>query len=161
MGMKTTSPTKLMARVQNAVEVLLPLLSDLRAELGTDRANTLVYASLRRSNKEWIESLAPSEVDDPLEVWRQTSEALEAFFHGDVAFETIRDNGEALDLDVFSCRYADFFRSIGEPELGAILTCELDNHIADLGRSAVTLSRKDTLMQGAKACSFRYQFDNS
>ena len=29
-----------------------------------------------------------------------------------------------------SCRFAEFFRALGEPELGALLICEADDDIA-------------------------------
>ena len=157
------TPTELMSRVQSFVQLMLPLVRDLRTELGTDKANTLIYNSLRESNKEWINSLAPANVDDPLERWRLTSEVLESYFDDDVSYEVTRDDDEALDFNVSSCRYAEYFRSIGEPELGAVLTCELDNHIASLGEPVVELSRNSTLMMGDKGCQFCYklaQFTN-
>ncbi len=159
MAQNKSAPTKLMARVQNVVEIVLPLLRDLRAELGTDRANALVHASLPKSNEEWVQSLAPPNVDDPLEIWRLTSEVLDTYFDGDVGYEVERDDETALDLNVTFCRYAVYFRSIGEPELGAILTCELDDHIATLGSPAVELSRHETIMMGAKTCPFRYKLN--
>lgn len=149
--------SKLMVRVQNIVEFVLPVLRDLREELGAERANALVLASLRRSNREWIKSLAPPTVDDPLQLWQRTSDVLETHFDGDVVYEIQRDDDAALDLNVSFCRYAEYFRSIGEPELGAVLTCELDNHIVDLGAPAVELSRDETIMMGAKTCPFRYK----
>lgn len=157
MEQNRSAPTKLMARVQNVVEVVLPLLRDLRAELGTEKANAMVYASLRKSNQEWVQSLAPPKVDDPLELWRITSEVLDTYFDGDVSYEVERDDDTALDLNVSFCRYAEYFRSIGEPELGAILTCELDDHIAKLGAPAVEFFRHETIMMGAKTCPFRYK----
>ena len=157
MGPADKAPTKLMARIQNIVEVMLPILRDLRVELGAERANALVYASLRKSNEQWVQSLAPPKVDDPLELWRITSEVFDAYFDGDVIYEVEREDATALDLNVSFCRYAEYFRSIGEPELGAILTCELDNHIAKLGAPAVEFSRHETIMMGAKTCPFRYK----
>jgi hypothetical protein len=56
-----------------------------------------------------------------------------------------------------ACCYADFFRQLGEPELGAVLLCETDNHMADLvGAPDVKLDRTQTIMEGAKYCDFRW-----
>ncbi len=63
-----------------------------------------------------------------------------------------------LDVSVSFCRYAEYFRSIGEPELGVILTCELDDLNAKLGAPAVEFSRHETIMMGAKTFPFRYKF---
>jgi hypothetical protein len=47
---------------------------------------------------------------------------------------------------------------LGEPELGALLICETDFDIAATGSGEVTLTRDQTIMQGAPSCTFRYKF---
>jgi len=59
---------------------------------------------------------------------------------------------------VTRCRFAEFFRALGEPELGALLICETDFDIAAAGGSEVSLTRDRTIMQGASSCTFRYKF---
>ena len=61
-------------------------------------------------------------------------------------------------MDVTRCRFAEFFRALGEPELGALLICEADFDIASVGESEVSLDRVQTIMQGAPRCIFRYKF---
>ena len=63
-----------------------------------------------------------------------------------------------MDIDVTRCRFAEFFRALGEPELGALLICEADFDIASVGESEVSLDRVQTIMQGAPRCTFRYKF---
>ena len=55
------------------------------------------------------------------------------------------------------CRYADFFRQIGEPELGMVLCCEDDFHCTEVGWLEVELTRTQTIMEGALYCDFRWQ----
>jgi hypothetical protein len=153
---KLTTP--LMRRVKLQAEVLVPLLRHLRAELGVETANALVYPVLRRVTKDWIEELAHSESEDPLENFHKTSETHFATFEGDVDMEVLRADDQHLDVNVTGCRYANFFRSLDEPELGAILTCEMDDHIAKLSAPAVELSLKETIMSGGTHCPFRYKF---
>jgi predicted ArsR family transcriptional regulator len=148
-----------MHRVKLQAEVLVPLLRHLRAELGEEAANGLVYPVLRTCMRDWISDIASSASDDPTENFHKTSEALATLFQGEVDLEVLEDNAENLTVDVTGCRYADFFRHLGEPELGAILTCELDNHIVDLSAPNVTLSRTATIMNGAARCPFRYRFE--
>ena len=59
---------------------------------------------------------------------------------------------------VTRCHFAEFFRALGEPELGALLICEADFDIASVGDGAVSLKRAQTIMQGAPSCTFRYKF---
>ncbi|MCV2872425.1 L-2-amino-thiazoline-4-carboxylic acid hydrolase [Defluviimonas sp. WL0050] len=158
--MKTsdTQPVTLMQRVRLQAEVLVPLLRRLRTELGEEAANALVYPVLRSCMKDWISSVASSASSNPTENFYETSEVLANLFEGDVDLEILEHNAKKLDVDVTGCRFADFFRQLGEPELGAILTCELDDHIAELSAPTVTLSRSATIMNGAARCPFRYQF---
>jgi len=69
-----------------------------------------------------------------------------------------RHDEEALEFDVTSCRFAEFFRALGEPELGALLICQTDFDIAAVSEGEVSLDRAQTLMQGARSCTFRYRF---
>jgi L-2-amino-thiazoline-4-carboxylic acid hydrolase len=54
-------------------------------------------------------------------------------------------------------RYADFFRAVGEPELGAIMLCEGDFHMLEASGGEVELQRTQTIMKGAPYCDFRYK----
>jgi hypothetical protein len=76
----------------------------------------------------------------------------------EVTFDIHRDDKEAREFDITSCRFAEFFRSLGEPELGALLVCWTDVDIADAGGGDVSFKRDQTLMQGGSCCTFRYKF---
>jgi len=71
----------------------------------------------------------------------------------------LNNDDENFDLNVTRCRYAQLFRQLGEAELGAILVCEADDHIANLSAPAVKLTRTVTMMKGGTHCPFRYKFD--
>jgi hypothetical protein len=72
--------------------------------------------------------------------------------------EIRRHDKEAFDVDITQCRFAEFFRALGEPELGALLVCEPDFDVAAAGSGEVSLTRDQTIMQGAPSCTFRYKF---
>jgi hypothetical protein len=63
-----------------------------------------------------------------------------------------------LEFDATCCSYAEFFRELDEPELGALLMCSTDFDIAATSEGEVTLEREQTIMQGAPSCTFRYRF---
>lgn len=147
-----------MQRVKLQAEVLVPVLRHLRAELGESAANALIFPVIRARMKTWIAELASSSTGNPIEDWQTTSDRLEALFQGDVDWTVVEHDEDRLHFDVTACRFADFFRQLGEPELGAILTCELDDHIAALFAPAVRFSRPETIMKGASLCPFRYRF---
>ena len=161
MADATGDLTPYMQRVKTQTEVLLPLLRHLRAELGEEKANALVYPVLRDFMKKWIAEFASTGSDNPLENFQTTSDRLEAMYQGDVDYDVLKSDDQSFDFNVTGCLYAQFFRQLGEPELGAILVCEADNHIAELSAPAVEMSRATTLMKGGAHCAFRYQFGGS
>ena len=76
----------------------------------------------------------------------------------EAAREMLKDDGTVREYNVVRCKYAEFFRELGEPELGGILLCDSDFHIADIGGAEVEFKRTQTIMQGAPYCDFRYRF---
>lgn len=63
------------------------------------------------------------------------------------------DNG-VLALDVVRCPLADYFRSVGEQELGAAAFCAADNKLAEIW--GFELKRSGLLVKGAPYCDFRF-----
>ena len=118
MNADTNPPTPYMRWVKSQCEVLMPLLQHLRAELGEERANDLVYPVLREYMKEWIAGFASKESENPVENFYKTSERLEETFEGDVKYNVLKHDAETFDFNVTSCKYAEFFRQLDEPELG-------------------------------------------
>lgn len=142
----------LIDRTKIQAEVLVPILKALEAELGAERARSIVRDALsaeyRQLARSWVKEAdgdhmaafmrfsAYSTADDPLEFEQRPSEPGELVF------------------DVHSCQYARFFQELGEPELGFLLVCSADGPIAEgLG---IALERTETLMQGGSRCDFRY-----
>ncbi|MBT5432093.1 MAG: L-2-amino-thiazoline-4-carboxylic acid hydrolase [Alphaproteobacteria bacterium] len=158
-GEETTTPD--MRRVHAQVEVLVPLLKRLREKLGEEEANALIYPVIRESMKDWAATLLATGSGDLLKDFASHSDALEAMYEVDVAYDTLKNDETVYEFNITGCRYAEFFRQLGEPELGTMLVCEMDDHIADLSVPAVEMTRKDTMMKGGSHCPFRYRFDTT
>jgi hypothetical protein len=82
-----------------------------------------------------------------LEPWRR-DEAMR--------LEVVEQDDHHLAFDVTRCRYAEMYRSLGIPELGAVLSCNRDAALIEGFNPDITLTRTQTLMQGAPCCDFRY-----
>ncbi len=67
------------------------------------------------------------------------------------------DLPNAMEFKITRCAFAEFFRALGEPELGALLTCEGDIHEVAVAGGGIELVRTQTIMQGADSCDFRYR----
>jgi hypothetical protein len=61
-----------------------------------------------------------------------------------------------LEFDVTRCRYAEMYRELGIPELGAVLSCNRDGAFCTGFNPAIALTRTKTIMEGAERCDFRY-----
>jgi predicted ArsR family transcriptional regulator len=148
----------LLDKTRIQAQVLVPVLRALRAELGNDEAEAIVKAALRDWSRQLFAAIGDGIEGSPRRKWATVQSAYNTVSSPGVEFEMLRHDKEAMDIDVKRCPFAEFFRALGEPELGALLICETDFDIVATGGGAVTLTREQTIMQGAPSCTFRYRF---
>ena len=142
------------AKIQ--AQVLVPLVKALQAELGEQRANALVRQTLGETYRRHGEAF-----------WRQKNEAnlgeaiasaFATYARDDALhYTTIEQSPDAFAFDVTQCRYAEFYKELGEPELGFLLVCTADFATAEGFGRDIELTRTQTIMQGASHCDFRYR----
>ena len=142
------------AKIQ--AQVLVPLVKALQAELGEERANALVSKTLgdvyRRFGEQWWRARRSGNVGENM------ASAFAAFAKGSAIDTKVRaQSADAYEIDVTACRYAQFYKELGEPELGFLLVCSLDFPFAEGFGADVELTRTQTVMQGASHCNFRYR----
>jgi hypothetical protein len=88
--------------------------------------------------------------------------AWDGFAAGDALdYEVIKQTPDAFEINITGCRYAKFYKEIGAPELGFLLTCSADFTMAEGFGADVQLTRTQTIMQGASHCDFRYTLKKS
>ena len=75
--------------------------------------------------------------------------------------EVLEQTPERLAFNVTRCRYAEMYRALGIPELGAVLSCNRDFALIQGFNPAVKLTRTQTLMGGAPYCDFRYELPDA
>ena len=148
----------LLDKTRIQAQVLVPLLQALRAEFGRAKADAIVRQALRAWSRQLFVAVGERVDGSPRRKWAAMHAALANVTEREVTVEMRRHDEEALEFDVTACRFAEFFRALGEPELGALLICETDFDIAAAGGSEVSLTRDQTIMQGAPSCTFRYRF---
>ena len=148
----------LLDKTRIQAQVLLPVLRALRSELGKEKADAIVKQALRDWSKQLFAAIGQGIEGSPRRKWAAIQSVWGEVSGREVEVEILRHDEEALEIDVTHCRFAEFFRALGEPELGALLICETDFDIAAAGGSEVSLTRDQTIMQGAPSCTFRYKF---
>ena len=150
--------TSLLDKTRIQAQVLVPVLRALRSELGKGKADAIVKQALRDWSKQLFAAIGEGIDGSPRRKWAAIQSVWGEVSGREVEVEIRRHDQEALDIDVTRCRFAEFFLALGEPELGALLICETDFHIASVGEGEVSLDRAQTIMQGAPSCTFRYKF---
>jgi hypothetical protein len=61
---------------------------------------------------------------------------------------------DAFAFDVTACRYAEFYKQLGEPELGFLLVCSGDFAVAEGFGPNIKLARTQTIMQVQVTATF-------
>ena len=141
------------ARIQ--AQVLVPLIKALQAELGEARANALVRKTLADIYRRYGEEFWKKKNEKNL--GKAIASAFATYSRDDALDYRVREQSEdAFDIDVTRCRYAEFYKELGEPELGFLLVCSADFDTAEGFGPDVKLTRTQTIMQGASHCDFRY-----
>jgi len=72
-------------------------------------------------------------------------------------YRVIEQSQDAFAFDVTAYRYADFYRQLGEPDLGFLLVCGADFAVAEGFGPDIKFDRTQTIMQGASHCDFSVQ----
>ena len=148
----------LLDKTRIQAQVLVPVMRAMRAEIGREKADALVRGALREWSRQMFADIGNSIEGSPGRKFAKMNTALAEVTEREVTFDMHRDDKEAREFDITSCRFAEFFRSLGETELGALLVCWTDVDIVDAGGSDVSFNRDQTLMQGGSCCTFRYKF---
>lgn len=143
-------------QVKIQAQVLVPLIKALQAELGKKRANGIVRKALGDLYRRYGE-----------EFWRKKNEknlgkaiasAFATYVRDDALdYSVIEQSHDAFAFDVTRCRYAEFYKELGEPELGFLVVCSADFDTAQGFDPDIALTRTQTIMQGASHCDFRYK----
>lgn len=76
---------------------------------------------------------------------------------GALDIEIVQHTPDTLKSNVTRCLYAQFYKEIGEPELGFLLLCGQDFPLYEGLAPDVEFTCTRTIMEGADHCDFRFQ----
>lgn len=146
----------ILEQVKIQARVLVPLIKSLQKELGEERANALVRKALgeeyRKIGEKWWHAQRKPGLGDNL-----ASQFTKFANGGALDYQVLRQSEDAFEANVTGCRYAQFYKELGEPELGFLLVCGSDFPMVEGMGQGIRLERTQTIMQGASHCDFRYQ----
>jgi L-2-amino-thiazoline-4-carboxylic acid hydrolase len=148
--------TSVIEQAKIQAQVLVPLVKALQAELGAERANALVRKTLGDLYRGYGEEFWLSRGEAGL--GNAMASAFATYARDDALdYDVIEQSQDKFEINVKACRYAEFYKALGEPELGFLLVCTADFATAAGLGPDVKLTRTQTIMQGASFCDFRYE----
>lgn len=144
-----------LTRREVEARILAPIIDALGQTFGREAVIDVVRDAIIRIAQTQGAALAESMGDnslaafaDSLRFWTQDN-ALE--------IEVIAQDAARFEFNVTRCRYAELYRALGIPELGAVLSCNRDWALIQGFNPTVELTRTQTIMEGASCCDFRYR----
>jgi L-2-amino-thiazoline-4-carboxylic acid hydrolase len=143
-------------QVKIQAQVLVPLIKALQAELGEEQAKGLVRRALGDVYRRYGEEFWRAKNEN--NIGKAVASAFATYARDDaLEYRVIEQSRDAFAFDVTRCRYAEFYKELGEPELGFLLVCSADFPTAEGFGPDIKLARTQTIMQGASHCDFRYK----
>jgi len=135
--------------------IVAPLLEALGAAFGHDDVLRVARETIVRVAQEQGRQLAADAGGTSLSHFERT---LSAWTQDDaLRIEVVARDAEQFGFNVTRCRYAELYRALGIPELGAVLSCNRDVALIEGFNPDVELTRTQTIMQGASHYDFRYR----
>ena len=142
-----------MDAVKIQARAMIPVVKALEAEIGKEKAHAIVGEAIAESYAEFVTARIQDRNTHPGETSQD--------FEYDVESEVVEHTDKSYFVNMTRCAYADYFRKIGEPEIGALLTCGMDFPVEKKLRPNWEFRRTQTLMQGAPYCDFRWKLKDS
>jgi hypothetical protein len=144
-----------LTRREIEARILAPIIDALGQRFGRDEVVAIVREVIGGIARDQGQALALARGDASLSSFEQT---LGPWTKDDaLRLRVIQESPATFDFDVTRCRYAEMYRALGIPELGEVLSCQRDAALIEGFNPEVTLTRTQTIMQGAACCDFRYR----
>ncbi len=134
--------------------VLIPMVGAFQDAIGKERANQIaadvIRELARKDGQAWAEQFGNGlrALEEVSEVWSRG---------GSLEIEWLDKSDRNIDFNVPRCRYAEFYKELGLPELGYLFHCNRDFAMVDGFDSGIELERSQTIMEGAAHCDFRFR----
>jgi len=156
-----TTPDRLneigvLKRREIEARIVAPLLKKLADEFGAESvyrlAAEVVQDVARRQGSELAELMGENDLSafsSSMGAWTKD---------GALEIEVVEQSEEIYAFNVTRCRYAEMYRDLGLPELGATLSCNRDGTLIEGFNAGVEFERSQTIMSGADHCDFVYRW---
>ena len=140
-------------------EVIKPIYAQMASELGEEVAQRILDAAIRKAAITEASELAANGADGHTSL-RTFIDLFENWTAGGALEVDVRvATDEQFDFDVTRCRYAETYHEMGIGHIGHLLSCNRDGAFCEGYDANIKLQREQTIMSGAKRCTFRYRYE--
>jgi imidazole glycerol phosphate synthase subunit HisF len=150
-------PTITKRRLQ--AEVIGPIYAEMVAEIGEEKAAQILDAAIRKA------AIAEGKAFAAKAPGGETSMAdfIKLYEHwtadGALEMRVLEASDSRFDFDITRCKYAETYKEMGLGKIGHLLSCNRDGTFCQGYDANITLERKQTIMEGAACCTFRYRYE--
>jgi len=146
-----------LTRREVEARILSPVIEALGESFGRDQVLSVVQRTIVKVAREQGADLSKQMGNNSLQDFTETLQ----FWTRDDALniEVIEDSEDVLSFNVTRCRYAELYNSLGIGDLGTIFSCTRDFALIEGFNPDVSLTRTQTIMEGASFCDFRYRLE--
>jgi len=144
-----------LTRREVEARILAPMIAAMGDKFGRDEVLEVVRQTIVRIAREQGSELSTLMGGNSLKHFAASME----FWTKDNALEidVLEHSETVFSFNVTRCRYAELYDSLGLSELGTTFSCARDFALIEGFNPDVKLTRKQTIMEGADYCDFRYK----
>jgi hypothetical protein len=154
---KDELPTLVKRRLQ--AQVIGPIYAEMVAELGEEKAASILDSAIRKAAIAEGKSFARN-APDGIPSMADFIKLYELWTHdGALEINVLRADDTHFDFDVTRCQYAEAYKEMGLGKIGHLMSCNRDGSFCEGYDERIKLDRAQTIMGGAKCCTFRYTLE--
>ena len=134
--------------------VLVPIIEAFQRAIGKEQASQIarevIIELAQKDGERWAQQYGTNleAMDQVTDIWAAG---------GSLDIQKLKKTDHHLDFNVTRCRYAEFYKELGLPELGYLVHCNRDFAMTEGFNRSIDLKRTQTIMEGAAYCDFRYE----
>ncbi len=148
-------PTLAKRRLQ--AQVIGPIYAEMVEQLGEERAGAILDSAIRKAAiAEGKHFAAKSNGQTSMADFIKLYELWTA--DGALEMQVLEANDTTFNFDITRCRYAETYKEMGLGKIGHLLSCNRDGTFCQGYDPNITLERRQTIMEGASCCTFRYSY---
>ena len=147
-----------LTRREVEARILSPVIEALGESFGRDQVLSVVRSTIVKIAREQGADLSNLMGNNSLQHF---SETLQYWTRDDaLEIEVVEESEDVLSFNVTRCRYAELYDSLGIRDIGTVFSCARDFALIEGFNPDVSLTRTQTIMEGAPFCDFRYRLKN-